>query len=270
MIQIETVSGGGAAAYALMNEMPMVLFENYLSTGTLSASTEASDGAKENIADESTADFWTPTALPAWIETDAGSAVTVDCAAIVAHTLGSEGATVEVQYYNGSGWTTVASVTPTDDEIILVLFGEETRQRWRFYITGTTVPSIGVGMIGQRFVFESNVVAPYTPIKMSEEIELLTSVTLGGNFLGNRVRRTGARTTVAFAPALATWVRGTLEPFRQHFNNGQPFVFASSPTFVPNDAAYCFRSDRAQPMNPTFAQDGLFMSFSMDVDAYAY
>jgi hypothetical protein len=55
------------------DSLPMVLFENFFSTGTVTASTEATGFDASNAYEESTFDFWKPATTTATYETDLGS-----------------------------------------------------------------------------------------------------------------------------------------------------------------------------------------------------
>jgi len=258
MIQIEPF------ATAVLDAM--VLYRNVLSEGTLAWSSQTTDGAAANALGPQTYDFWTPASLPATLSVTLPGAVACDCAAIVAHTMGTVGATAHIEYHDGSSWVTVASVAPADDSDILVLFGEVVAAQWRFRITGTDEPSIGVAMIGPRLLIPNGVQPDYTPINLSLNVELMPSVSVAGQFLGTRVQRQGAGTSINFAPQDRWWIETEAVGFIAHFNSGLPFIWASCPDELRDDMAYCWRAGGV--LSASYGAGALYGSMSMDVSAY--
>lgn len=250
------------------DSLPTILWNNVFTSGTLAASSQATDYPKENAVSEATYDAWKPTALPASLSIDKGSATAVDCAALVAHNCGTSGNTVSIQSSTDNvNWTTRSSVTPTDDTTIFFLFTSASARYWRFYFTGGTAPIVGVAMAGARFNFPAGVVAPYKPVWLSQTYELLTSTTLGGQFLGNRVLRTGGQTTINLVAVNRTFGETTILPFREHYNSGKAFVWAAGPSVFSKDVGYVWRTE-GSVLAPTFDETGIWMSVGMEVYAY--
>lgn len=252
------------------DSLPTVLFQSVFDSGILSASTEATGYPKENILDESTAKSWKPTARPATISVDCGSTTTVDAFAVIAHNLWTCGCSVVFQTStDGITYTNAApSVTPTDNTTILQLFTPITFRYFRVRITGGTAnPNIGRILLGSRLTFPAGVKAPYTPIWASQQYELLTSTTLGGQFLGNRVLRQGGRTVINLVSFERTFAESNLTSFREHYNSGKAFVWAAGPSIFDKDVGYVWRTE-GSTMSPTFDENGSWMSVAMEVNAY--
>jgi hypothetical protein len=84
-----------AATYPLTNAR--ILYQNFLRgllPTAVTASTETSDAPKDAILRPDTAECWLPTALPATLFVDLGTAQTCDAIGIAGHTLGSSGCSV--------------------------------------------------------------------------------------------------------------------------------------------------------------------------------
>ena len=252
-----------------VDSLPTVLFDNQFSTGTVTSSSESADYPKENIISEATTKYWLPTSLPAWIKSDLGSAKTVDCAAVVSHTLGSNGCTVTLQSStDNSTWTDVISTVPTDDKTIFWLFNSVTARYWRVYITGAgDEPFIAVVMLGQRLTFPAGIKAPYTPLWLSHTYELLTATTVGGQFMGNRVNQLGGKATINLVSVERDYVEDNLLTFREHYNLGKAFIFAANPTAFDKDVGYVWRAENSV-FSPTFDGSGSWMSANMEVYVY--
>lgn len=250
------------------DSLPTILWDNIFASGTLTASSAAVDYPKENAVSEATYNAWKPSSLPAQLTIDKGTAVSVDCAALVAHNCGTSGNTVLVQSSTDNiTWTTRATIVPTDDTTILALFTAVSARYWRFNFSGGVAPVIGVAMAGARFNFPAGVVSPYKPVWLSQAYELLTATTLGGQFLGNRVLRQGGQTSINLVAVDRTFGETTILPFREHFNSGKAFVWAAGPSVFSKDVGYVWRTE-GSTLAPTFDATGVFMSVGMEVYAY--
>lgn len=280
------------------DSLPMVLFENFFSTGSVTASTEATGFDASNAYEESTFDFWKPTTTTATYETDLGSADFADCLAVVAHDLGTQNATFKVQYASTATadillledasallleggtdnllleggaeiWNDLAEVSPTDDSTILVVFDRTEAIKWRFNLTASdAAPTIGVLMLGERLVFSNGLRTPYTPMWLSKNIELLGSQTIEGQFIGNRVLRRGLSTEMNLNILDRTFIETTIQDFKDHYDDGKAFIWASAPATFSEDVAYAWRSSGAE-MRPTFQDNGLFYIVQLSVEGYA-
>lgn len=250
------------------DRLPTILWNNLLLGKTLAASTEAVDYPKENIRTENTVKSWQPTALPATLSVDLTVSTSVDSFALVGHNCGSKGNTILLQSSpDNTVWTTQCTIVPTDDKTILGLFTAFSARYWRISISGGTVPTISVFMLSQRFNLPAGVKPPYNPVWLSQQFDLLTGSTMGGQFLGNRVLRKGGRTSISLVSFDPNFVATTLIPFREHYNSGKAFVFAASPSAFANDVGYVWRTESAV-MNPSFDDNGNWMSVSMEVYSY--
>lgn len=158
---------------------------------------------------------------------------------------------------------------PSDNSPIITTFPLVSTTDVALSVTGpgSFLPSVGVFFAGKSLLLPTGISPSYTPIYLAREIDLETSKTRGGQFMGNRVMRRGARGRINLIPMLHDYVQGTMLPFINYYDDGKPFFFASSPSFFSVDTSYCWRSDRADPMRPSFDEGGLFMSVSMDVEA---
>jgi len=165
-------------------------------------------------------------------------------------------------------WTTIELVTaPADDSPILFLFDTVNYRYYRWRFEGATVPFVGIVMCGQRFNMPAGIVSPYTPMWAAKQYELLSSNSLGGQFLGNRIIRKSAETTVQFVSVSKTFAEDDLRDFMEHYNQGKAFLFASGPAIFDLDVGYCWRTPNGQ-IRPSFDETGSYMSVSMDVQCY--
>jgi hypothetical protein len=253
-----------------VDSFPIVLFDNKVVGATITASSEdLPDGAKENVATTSTFDFWQPESGTASITFDLGASFLVDTVSIVAHTLGSVSAVVKLESStDGSTWVEEAEEEPEDNSTITFLIVGKSRRYWRISTVSTDAYVIGNVLIGKKLVFPAGVRPPYTPTDMAENVELLISETLEGQFITNRPLRYGISTEVNLNAVEYGFVEDDLKPFRRHFNDGKPFIWASSPRFLENDTAYVWRRFDGGELRPVFDANGNFMNLSMDLMGY--
>jgi len=254
-----------------LDKAPMVLWDNVLLGGTVSASTEATNNEVENLLTDSTFDYWKPTTTSGTVTCSLSTSANASVVGIAAHDLGTQGATVAVK----RGTTTLATITPSDDTTILILFDEASfgdtpsTDEFSLVVTGATAaPSIGNLFLGVPLIFETGIVPSYTPIWMAEEIELLQNTSLGGQFFQNRIVRKSADTSVNLNILERSEVESTaFQDFRYHYNSAKTFFWAAGPSVFDKDVAYARRTSGGE-MRPTFGSNGIFYQVSLQMEAY--
>lgn len=253
-----------------LDKAPLVLWENVLLEGTVTASTEATDADVENLLTDSTFDYWRPTTTSGTVSCSFSSSTAGSVIGIAAHDLGTQGATVTIK----RGTTTLATVDPTDDTTILVFFdevnfGNLVSDTFNLEITGATAaPSIGNLFLGTPLIFETGIVPSYTPLWMAESIELLQNTSLGGQFFQNRIVRKSAETSVNLNILERSEVEGAaFQAFREHYNSGKTFFWAAGPSVFDKDGAYARRTSGGE-LRPTFGDNGIFYQVSLQMEAY--
>jgi hypothetical protein len=90
---------------------------------------------------------------------------------------------------------------------------------------------------------------------------------MGGQFLGNRVLRQGAKAAINLVSFDRTFGESTILPFREHYNSGKAFVWAAGPSVFTKDVGYVWREPNSI-MAPRFDENGSWMSVGMEVMAY--
>jgi hypothetical protein len=196
-----------------------------------------------------TADRWAITTGGA-ITFTLSSAVTMDSAAIGAHNLGSTGHVVSVEYSSattGTFSTFKASQTPTDDTAMMFHNAASVSVR-RLKITCTGSGSAFVGSIyaGIALQMQRPFFAGHSPLPLSAKTIRYSSVTEGGNFVGEQIRRIGFRTSAPFKNLSNDWYRTYFQPFVIHART-LPFFFAWNLDQYSTDVGYCKTSEDITP-----------------------
>lgn len=219
----------------------------YPAVGTVAASSAAAGYAAANAALETTVQFWRPTALPAtWTLTYFGARRTT-YVGIAAHDLGSRGVTVALAVDVGAGWVTVASHTPTDDSPILFLIAPRMAVAVRLSFSGGTIPTVGVIMSGDEFVFPQR--AAYVGRKdFRDQIieEFTTNQSDGGNFLGRYVARRQQRVSLTVKNLSESFKAAYLDDLIAHLTLHPGFV-ADRPVSAPKSLIYGYLAQKPVP-----------------------
>lgn len=262
MIYIET-----GAVYD--TDMPTVLYENLFTQGTLSGAASSSF-PKENAITGSTWDYWQAIDdITRSISVDLATQETADCLFIDAHDAATVGADFRLRVSVDGGLNYVALtdwITPADNSPIMVLFPSSTGNSWQLQ-TKDGPPKVGVIMLGQKLAFEYGIEDPVS-FRHGDRIEIMGGDTLGGQFVGQQIRRKGGNTSFSFPWLTADWVNNQMAEFEAHYNDGLPFGFALRPSYDADELAYCWRPQGGQELRPQYQQMGKAMTMNMQVSYY--
>lgn len=210
-------------------------------TGTVSALSEADGFAAANAATPRTDSFWRPTATTGWLEINAGSAQSVSYAGIAAHDLFTRGASFVIEYFSGS-WVQIGpTVTPTDDNAILILFAVTSAQRWRLRITASTsAPTIGVIQFGAVTELpRKSTYAPSISFERARAVSYSANMTEGGHFAGRSIVRTSLTPRMTVEHLSEAWIASEWDAFSRHAES-YPFFIADRPGDYPASVAYAW------------------------------
>ena len=239
---------------------PIVLFNNLLTDSTPSVS------AAESALTESTYDAWDFN-LNQTVTFDLGAAREFNSFAIVGgRDTGNVTLSTSTNNSTFINITPTAIPTPTSD-CTLFLFNQRDVRYFRVQFAGSGPASVRSLWLSKAFEFPGGVGYNYTPVWMAQEVELLVSKTMNGQFVGNRTISKGAMTDIPMIAEERTFVEEDLQPFIKHYNEGRAFIWAAGPTVFDKDVSYVWRQQNSE-MRPTFDQSGNWMSFTMSVEGY--
>lgn len=242
-------------------------------SGLVDAST-ADDGFPASAADSPlTYSGWKPTTTPAWWKIDAGDNQTVNYVGIASHTLGTVGASVKVQYGDGSSpesWSDATSVhEPADDSPILFLFDAVSAPSWRLYIdidtSPQTMPLLGVVFIGSVLEMPRMIYGGHTPITLARNTVVRPTRSERGQWLGRSIIRGGSVGSWSWRYLDPSWYRTYFDPFVEAART-QPFFIAWRPGDFPDEVGYVWTSGDIRPGN--MGVKG-FMEVSLEAEGLA-
>jgi len=244
--------------YALNHARILYASELLTSTVTTSAGTNGNLVLVPN-----TADRWAITAGGS-ITFTLSTAVNMDSVAIGAHNLGSTNHVVSVEYSSaatGTFSTFKAARTPADDTA-LMFHNTTTVSVLRLKVTCTGSGSAFVGSIyaGIALQMQRPFFAGHSPINLSAKTIRYSSMTEGGNFVGEQIRRLGFNTSAQFSNLENDWYRFYFQPFVVHART-LPFYFAWNLDQYDTDVGYCKTSE---DITPAYGVKDMFdVSFQM-------
>ncbi len=216
---------------------------------TILASSEDAAFPALAAANPLTYDRWLPTALPATWRIDAGAPVSVDYIGIASHSLFDGGITVHAESSTDDAiWNTEDSHTPTDNSPIVFLFAEKSRRYWRIRMTGTTPQPIGAIYIGKALNMLRPVYGGHAPFVLSRTNKTTTTQSVGGQFLGRTVIRSGFATSYTWQHLTSDWYRANFDPFVVDAIRF-PFFIGWNPGQFPEDVGYVWVNGDISPSN---------------------
>lgn len=207
---------------------PRILYDNRFGDGTPVASTTASgDFSVLNLIAWRPYRFWKPTALPATVTIDCGSARSADYLLVYAHNLFSGACTVEVRGSTdnfAASDVLVHSFTPAADTNFVRTFTAASFRYWRARFTGTVVPTIAILAIGSRLDLDGTLTFDdFDPLARS--VVGITHKNENGQPMGKIVDFVEAEQTITMQRTTWTWLRSTWLPAWNAHLRANPCAF---------------------------------------------
>lgn len=250
---------------------PRICWRNY--TGTITSSSETS-GYEDDLADvPQTYNAWKPLSVPADWTMDFGSIKEVSFIAIGAHTLGSDGATINIQYDSGGGTfaTLIGPHTPSSDDAILFLISGTNADRVRVQITSASAnPELGVIRIGQATEWPQMARWTGIPIDEALKVQYRTNRSVTGEWLGRTVLGQGLEFEVNLEHLSETWRTGEWAEFRDYLQTGDATFFIASRPVSPylDEVAYVWPADNPQ-MDRAMSNKNISGSVTLSLQGYS-
>lgn len=236
--------------------------DNIVRTGTVSASSAQSGFPASAAKNPLTYEFWRPSSLPATWTVDAGAPVSINYCGIAAHTIGSSGAALTVQYStDNSTWVSVLGENQSDDSPMMFLFTPVTARYWRISITGSVIPSVGVVYFGSALEMQRPCFANISPINFNRTTVIRPNRSENGQWIGRSVVRQGVSTSVSFRHLDYDWYRDNFDPFVK-LAIKYPFFFAWRPDNYQDAVGYVWTTADIAPQTMGI-RDLLQVSFEM-------
>lgn len=256
------------AGYTVGSNQPLnrarILWQPLTGTVTGDGTTPA------NAANDFTFQRWTLGALPqAWVLETAADAQ-VDTLFIAAHNLAGQTVTVETSATTGGSFTIRATVNPTDNSAIAVMFNTgggaaHTIRRIRVTVSGSgTGLSAGIIRAGVALQMEQPVFGGVQPIGLNRMVETRHAMSETGQWLGRTVQRQALRTEMEWTHLTSAWYRANFQPFALTLPQ-RPFGLIQNPLRMPESVAWAWTDGSPMPSNMGVRD---FMQVSLSITGY--
>jgi hypothetical protein len=240
-------------------------------TGTYSTGNGTEVQSAANAVTGSTYDQWTATpdgsGFAAW-KVDFGAARSPTFCGIAAHNIADVGGSIMVQHSSDDLiWSTLHSVTPTDNAAVGIRFTPTSARYWRVLISGLSGDvSIGVIWLGAEIIIPQRIYQSYAPPLTPNVVDLNTSVSEGQHLLGSVSTVRGSLWDATIDHVEPTFFRGAeWMAFQRHWNGGGGAFWAWRPTKY-GDLLYSWR--RGSVIAPNNSGPAAFMSVTIAGRAY--
>ena len=202
--------------------------------------------------------------------TATATAQEADCFAIAAHNLGTIGGTIAFEHdSNGDGtWTTIGTLSPSDDSPILFFFDPITSDEWRITVSVGAVPEIGVWRVAKALQMQRPFYSGYVPARMNRAVDINGNISGSGELLGRSRKRSVLNASYNWDRLTYAWVRANLDG-----PNGLIQSIEVDPLFVawkPGDVQDVDYVMRAGVQSPAAMGVVDLWSFAMGGEAYSY
>jgi len=243
---------------------------NWISGGTISASSTATDYSADAADTSLTYEKWKPSSLAATWENNFGGSEDYDYCCIAAHNLGTQGCTLEVQTYDTGSWTDLITATAiTDDSPLFIFFPEQTDTRARIRITVGSAPEVGVVKFGSALKMQRPFYQGFSPSRMARQTSIIGNVSEGGEFLGRTTVRSSSNVEYQWNNLTYTWVRDNLDGKAGLIQSleTEPFFLAWRPSET-EDVDFGWTTGPVQPPQLSGPRD--LMTFGFQAQVYGY
>ncbi len=218
----------------MATDYPKILHDNRLDDGTPVASTTAAGFSVLNLRDFRPYTWWKPTALPATVTVDCGSAKSVDYWSVYGHDLFTQGSTIELR---GSTDNFSASdvlldtVTPSNNKAFARYINSASYRYWRLRVTGPTPPSLAIAVLGQVLDVPMYLQDGFDPI--GRKVIGISNRSMDGHPLGRTIKYEQWEEQLKFQLISWSWLRDSFAVAWTAHLRDDPWLFVWDPTGHP-------------------------------------
>jgi hypothetical protein len=218
-------------------------------------------------ANDYTAQRWETTGAGAWtFEFDANTLV--DTFFIAGHNLAGKAITVGTSSATSGGFTTRATLTPTDNTPIFIMANTGTGLDFdvrRYRVSVPSSSAVAIIRAGLALQLQQPFYGGHNPALWNRVTEGQQAFSETGQWLGRTQKRLAYANSYEWTHIKASWYRDNFEPFAQTLPL-KPFAIAGNPRAMPYDVAWAWARGDVQPQNMGIRD---FVTMGIQVSGYA-
>lgn len=204
-------------------------------------------------ANDYTNQRWVCGVLPATWTLETAADASIDTLIIAAHKLVGCTVLVETSSTTGGAFTTRATIVPTDNSTIAVMFNNagapHVIRRYRLTISGApTTAEIGIIRGGVALQMTQPVFGGVRPIGLNRMVETRHSISETGQWLGRTIQRQASGTEMDWTHLKSDWYRANFQPFSLALPQ-TPFGLIQNALRMPESVAWCWTDKVPAPVN---------------------
>lgn len=203
-------------------------------TGSFSASSTEAGYSADAPGNALTYEKWKPTGMtgnPKWVQ-DMNTARNVECCGVAAHTLGSNGCGVRVQYSTDNvSWVNATNETVIEDDTpIMFIFANTSARYWRLNISGTDpdIPEIGVCRFGSMMQMGAPIWGGHSRLDFGRKTIMRSNYSETGEILGRTKQRQSLSGSFDWSHISSSWIDDNWMEFLEN-SETEPFFIAWRP-----------------------------------------
>lgn len=242
---------------------PYILYDNKVTVGNVSATSEQDDYPATNLANPATNQEWravedSPLAATEEIEIAIDSVDLVDGVGIARHNFGSAGIAVSIYAASadspGDEVLLAGPQIPPNDEPLLFVFTARSFEILRIVLdlsSATEAPRAAVIYAGKILICQRSFdVGPdFTPPRFARKTDSLVGTSERGDYLGRVVTSQYIDGAVfSFKHFTPDWYRTYFDPFVEAAQQDTPFFFAWQPEDYPYEVAFGWFTEDPMPV----------------------
>jgi hypothetical protein len=237
---------------------------------TVTASSSVAGFGAALAVNGDTFDAWKPSSVPAWLQLDFGTAQEISYAGIAAHTAGTDGATVGIQYWTGAAWVNFpgCSLAPDDNAPVMWLTKTVNTSRIRLTIADA-VCEVGVFKVGRVMQFVDQRRATYLGAVGIDArvVEWQDNMSVTGEKLGRTIRSDGLSFAFAVPYLPETWAADEWPAFQAHCLGDDGFFLATRPAQYLNEVYFAW-NETPPTLERTYPNKLMSRTLSMQLRGY--
>ena len=251
--------------------VPIIGYENLLTTATVTASTEEGANVVENAYDYRLDDYWQPTAATSHvIQIDLGAATDVDYiafyssdfAAMAGSTITIKADTTATPTTTRATYTVAAGGLARMDIFTLFSF------RYVSLTIATTAaqsPKFQMISIGARLDVERGLRDGFMPPNLGSRTKPETNISENGYFIGRSLESSAVKFSMSLNNLSESWVRTNWPALLAHMER-YPLFILPQPTDYPEEAIFAWTTGRVS--SPRY-QEATMMQVSLNFEGFS-